>query len=69
MDLYKFGWERAQEQNEELYSSIEGLSPEESALAIKTLEAEDKEEHEEDREAEDLEEDDGNIPEGEFDFV
>ena len=60
MDLYKFGWDRAKEQaeqNEDLYASIEGLSPEESALAIKQLEAEeqaeeDKEEHEHDREAE-----------------
>jgi len=41
MDLYKFGFDRAREMNEK---SIEGLSGEEEALAIKTIEQEEDEE-------------------------
>lgn len=51
MDLYKFGWDMAKAQSEK---SIDGLSGQEEALALATIEQEleDKEEHEHDREAE-----------------
>jgi len=38
-------------------------------LEIETRLYEDEIEHEHDREAEELEEDDGNLPEGEYDFI